>query len=180
MIPVTKKLHRQPKRNKITPRNGIPIAVENFAAESVIAVARLLSFSGNQYPSALALPGNTGDSPIPRRKRASRKLTTPVEAAAANEAKLHNREPIRPTRRTPQRSSSAPAGICMRAYVQLYALERYPKVTREIPKEACRASCETERFTRSRKATKTPSDNRKAILHRRAGTRLTGSFIAII
>ena len=33
------------------------------------------------------------------------------------------------------------------AYVQLYAPDKYPNVTLEIPKAAIKASCDTDRFT---------------------------------
>ena len=94
---------------------GTPIAEENFAAASVMAVARLLSRSGNQYPSALALLGKVGDSATPSRNRAAIKVPSPGDSAAPNEAMLQRNVPILPTRRTPKRSSSTPAGICMTA-----------------------------------------------------------------
>jgi hypothetical protein len=48
MIPVAAKFQRQPKCRRINPRTGTPIAEENFAMESNMAVARLRSFFGNQ------------------------------------------------------------------------------------------------------------------------------------
>src|SRR5438034_6905754 len=68
--------------------------------------------------------------------------------AAAKEATLQITVLTIPTRRTPKRSSSSPEGSWSIAYVQLYALERYPNITAEIPNEASSASRETERFTR--------------------------------
>ena len=110
MKPVAAKFHRQPKYSNKRPSNGIPIAEENFAAASNMAVARLRSSFGNQYPVAFALAGNVGASPIPKRNRAPNKPPTPVEMAAAKEAILQITVLMMPTRRTPKRSSSSPEG----------------------------------------------------------------------
>src|SRR5271167_2123851 len=124
MKPVTAKLQRQPKYKRSKPISGTPIALENFAAASVIAVARPRSSRVNQYPKAFAFAGNVGDSLTPRSKRAPKNQLRPGARAAAKEATLHSSALIRPTRRTPKRSSKTPAGICIKAYVQLKALER--------------------------------------------------------
>src|SRR5450755_1227397 len=115
MKPVAAKLQRQPKYKRSRPINGTPIALENFAAASVIAVAMLLSSRVNQYPKALAFAGNVGDSLTPKRRRAPKNQLRPGARAAAKEARLHRRALIRPTRRTPNRSSNTPAGICIAA-----------------------------------------------------------------
>ena len=100
------------------------MAVENFAAASVIAIARLLSVRPNQYPIALAFAGNVGDSLTPKSSRAPKNQFNPGASAPPNEAMLQSKVLTRPTRRTPSRSSKTPAGICISAYVQLNALER--------------------------------------------------------
>ena len=115
MMPVAAKLQRQPKCNSRTPITGTPIADANFAAASKIAVARLLSTAGNQYPTAFAFAGNVGASPIPKSNREAKKAPTPVEAAAAKEATLQMIVLTRPTSRTPNLSSNKPDGICSSA-----------------------------------------------------------------
>src|SRR5271170_5131876 len=167
MKPVAAKLQRQPKYKSSSPMSGTPTAVENFAAASVIAVARLLSSRVNQYPKALAFAGNVGDSLTPSSNRAPKNQFSPGATAAAKEATLQRNALMRPTRRTPQRSSKTPAGICMAAYVQLNALERYPKATSDRPNETSSASRETERLIRSKKLTRTPNPSRSAIRQRR-------------
>src|SRR5580700_726209 len=147
------------------------MALENFAAASVNAVARLLSSRVNQYPSALAFAGKVGDSLIPRRRRAPKNQPRPGATAAANDATLQRKALIRPTRRTPSQSSNTPQGICISAYVQLKELERYPNATNDKPNESCNASRETDRLIRSKKLTRTPKASRKAIRHRRRGMR---------
>src|SRR6266550_7055273 len=124
MKPVAAKLHLQPKRSSRMPINGTPIAEANFAAASKMAVARLLSCLGNQYPIAFALAGKVGASPIPSKRRAAKKPPIPLEIAAPKEAMLQRIVLTRPTRRTPKRSSNKPDGIWSRAYVQLYALNK--------------------------------------------------------
>jgi len=69
----------------------------NFAAASKIAVDRLLSCLGNQYPIAFALAGKVGASPIPSRRRAAKKPPIPVEIAAPKEAMLQRMVLMRPT-----------------------------------------------------------------------------------
>src|SRR5271166_3249170 len=115
MKPVAAKLQRQPKYKRRTPINGTPIPVENFAAASVSAVARVLSSRVNQLPIALAFAGNVGDSLTPRSRRAPKNQPRPGDNAAAKEATLHKKALIRPTRRTPNQSSNTPAGICIKA-----------------------------------------------------------------
>ena len=95
--------------------SGTPMAEESFAAESVTAMARLLSRSLNHRPMALAFAGKVGDSATPRSSLAAKRPTRPVESAAQNDATLHKNVVIRPTRRTPSRSSSKPAGTCIAA-----------------------------------------------------------------
>src|SRR5258705_7105202 len=51
MKPVAAKFHLQPKCSNKRPSNGIPIAEENFAAASNMAVARLRSFLGKDRKS---------------------------------------------------------------------------------------------------------------------------------
>jgi hypothetical protein len=48
MKPVAAKLQRQPKYKSSKPISGTPMAVESFAAASVVAVARPLSSRVNQ------------------------------------------------------------------------------------------------------------------------------------
>ena len=115
MNPVAAKLHRQPNFSNSNPRIGTPIAVENFAAASVIAVARLRSPFVNQYPIAFAFAGNVGASPRPNRSLAPKNPVIPLEIAAPNEAALQSSVLTNPTRRTPKRSSKTPDGICMAA-----------------------------------------------------------------
>src|SRR5580693_7585137 len=115
MKPVAAKLQRQPQYKSSRPINGTPIALENFAAASVIAVARPLSSRVNQYPNALAFAGNVGDSLTPRSKRAPKNQLRPGASAAAKEETLHKSALVRPTRRTPSPSSKTPAGICIKA-----------------------------------------------------------------
>src|SRR5271166_508495 len=98
MKPVAAKLQRQPKYTSSRPINGTPMALENFAAASVMAVARLLSSRVNQYPKALALAGKVGDSLTPKRRRAPKNQFRPGESAAAKDARLHKRVLILPTR----------------------------------------------------------------------------------
>lgn len=148
--PVNAKLHRQPILNRIRPSSGTPIAEENLADESKIAVARLRARGGNHNPTALAFAGNVGASPTPNKKRAPNKLGIPGAAAALNDAMLQTNVLTRPIRFTPNRSSSTPIGNWHKAYVQLYAPDKYPNVTFEIPNAAISASCDTERFTRSK------------------------------
>ncbi len=112
MIPVAAKLHRHPNRNITSPIAGTPIADENFAMESKIAVAKLRSSVGNQYPTAFAFAGNVGASPTPNKRRAPRNPVNPEEIAAPNEATLHNKVLIRPTSFTPKRSRIRPEGSC--------------------------------------------------------------------
>jgi len=88
----------------------MPIAEENLAAASKIAVARLRSLGGNQCPMALAFPGKVGASPMPSSKRANRNPQTPVASAAANEARLQISAPTLAIVRTPNRSSNTPEG----------------------------------------------------------------------
>src|SRR5579863_1124037 len=115
MKPVAAKLQRQPKYKSSRPIHGTPMAVENFAAESVIDVARPRSSRVNQYPRAFAFAGNVGDSLTPKSKRAPKNQPRPGESAAAKEEMLHSSALIRPTRRTPSQSSKTPAGICIKA-----------------------------------------------------------------
>src|SRR5271154_3367890 len=115
MKPVAAKLQRQPTAKSSNPIKGTPIAEESFAAASVIAVAKPRSSRVNQYPNALAFAGNVGDSLTPSSKRAPKNQPRPGESAAAKEETLHNNALVRPTRRTPNRSSNTPAGICMSA-----------------------------------------------------------------
>src|ERR1700722_15048203 len=91
-------------------------------------------------------------------------------AAEQNEATLHKNVLIHPTLRTPNRSSNTPDGSCIAAYVQLYALSKYPKVMVLTPNASCSACCETEILTRSRKFPNTPNPSNEAISQRRRGT----------
>src|SRR6185312_3874368 len=113
MKPVAAKDHLQPKCMSSKPMRGIPIADENFAAPSVIAIGKLLSLGGNQAPIALAFAGKIGDSAMPSRKRAPNSAEMPVETAAANVAQLHRNVPALPTCLMPKRSNSIPAGNCI-------------------------------------------------------------------
>lgn len=112
------------------------MAVDNFAAASVIAVASPLSWRVNQYPNAFAFAGKVGDSLTPKSRRAPKNQPRPGAMAAANDDRLHKSALILPTRRTPNQSSNTPAGICITAYVQLKALERYPNATSDNPNES--------------------------------------------
>src|SRR5579863_2361437 len=114
-MPVAAKLQRQPKRISSRPSSGTPAAGANFDAASKMAVERLRSRAGNQYPTALELAGNVGASPTPRRRRAAKKLPTPVAAAAPKDATLQRKVLKRPTSFTPKRSSSTPQGSCSAA-----------------------------------------------------------------
>src|SRR5579863_7544959 len=115
MKPVAAKLQRQPKYKSSRPIHGTPMAVENFAAASVIAVARPRSSRVNQYPRSFAFAGNVGDSLTPKSKRAPKNQLRPGARAAAKEETLHRSALVLPTRRTPKRSSKIPAGICIKA-----------------------------------------------------------------
>src|SRR5260221_10484117 len=111
----------------------MPMAEENFAIESNIALARLGSFVANQYPAAFAVPGNVGASPIPNKIRAPNRLFTPSDTAAANDAAAQIIVLTMPTRLTPNRSSSNPEGSCNAAYGQLYVLDKTPNSIGDIP-----------------------------------------------
>jgi len=95
--------------------SGTPMAEENFAAASKMAVAKLRSSMGNQRPTALALAGKVGASPMPRRKRAPKKPATEGVRAAAKEARLQMKMLMRPMRLTPKRSRRTPMGSWQRA-----------------------------------------------------------------
>src|SRR5258708_36645770 len=77
MKPVAAKFHRQPKYSNKRPSNGIPIAEENFAAESNMAVSRQRPPFGNQKPGAFSLAGKGGDPPNPQKTRAPKKTPPP-------------------------------------------------------------------------------------------------------
>ena len=109
-MPVAAKLQRQPAFSKSMPISGTPIADANFAEPSKIEVAEVRSFAGNQYPIAFALAGNVGASPMPSSRRAAKKPPRLGVTAAAKEAMLQMKVLTRPTRRTPNLSSTTPTG----------------------------------------------------------------------
>ena len=92
------------------PSSGTPIAEASFAAASVSEVAKLRSRDGNQTPIAFAFAGNVGASPIPSSSRALKNPGRLGVIAAANDARLQMKMPIRCTRFTPKRSSTTPTG----------------------------------------------------------------------
>src|ERR1035438_6901616 len=122
--PVRAKLQRHPIFSRMIPSRGTPSTDENLAAESKLAVAKPRFAAGNHSPIALALAGKVGASPTPSRNRAANRLGIPGATDAQNDATLQMNVLIRPTRRTPNLSSSTPTGNWQSAYVQLYALER--------------------------------------------------------
>src|ERR1700689_2371209 len=110
IAPVKAKLQRHPEWIRTMPITGTPMAEANSAAESLSEVAKLRSRSGNQRPMAFEFAGNVGDSPTPSKSRAPKKALRLGAAAAANEAALQIKVPMRPTRRTPSLSRKTPIG----------------------------------------------------------------------
>src|ERR1700728_3551608 len=104
MATVKAKLQRHPEWIRTIPMRGTPMAEANLAAESLSEVAKLRSRSGNQRPMAFELAGKVGDSPTPSKSRAPKNAFRLGAAAAAKEAALQMKVPIRPTRRTPSLS----------------------------------------------------------------------------
>src|SRR5271166_37714 len=103
------KPQRQPRLTIAKATSGTPITFENFAAESKIAVERERSFVGNQYPVAFWLAGKAGASATPNKTRAAK---IPPAKAVIVDATAQRKAPQRPTRFTPNRSSTMPPGTC--------------------------------------------------------------------
>src|SRR5271165_4198876 len=102
---------RQPNRTTAYAMTGMPTTLENFAEASKMDVALALSLRGNQWPVALDTAGNEGASATPRRSLAATIPQKPDATAVTAEAIVQRREPQRPTRVTPMRSTKRPMGI---------------------------------------------------------------------
>src|SRR5580704_13299314 len=102
MKPVAAKLQRQPKYRSNRPMNGTPMAVENFAAASVIEVAIPLSSRVNQYPKALAFAGKVGDSPNAKKEGPYKKQTNPGATAGRKGKTAPQKGPPPPPSPQPQ------------------------------------------------------------------------------
>ena len=92
--------------------SGTPSTLENFAAESKMAVERARSVNGNQWPVAFWLAGKAGASATPSSTRAAMMPPKPLAIAVRPEAMTHRNALARPTRVTPNRSRIMPPGTC--------------------------------------------------------------------
>src|ERR1700712_4962985 len=108
---------RQPTRSSSSPSRGTPMAFASLAALSKMAVASDRSLEGNHEPTAFALAGKVGASPMPSSNRAAKNRNTPGANAAATDARPQMKMDHSETLRTPNRSSKTPVGSWQAAYV---------------------------------------------------------------